>query len=50
VPFDHGFEFVAYAVADRCRLNGTDTVFTDPGSPWRMPESSHSTMGFATIS
>jgi putative transposase len=35
VRFDHGPEFIAYAVADWCRFNGTDTVFIDPGSPWR---------------
>ena len=28
-------EFIAYAVADWCRFNGTDTVFIDPGSPWQ---------------
>ena len=33
--FDHGPEFIAYAVADWCRFNGTDTVFIDPGSPWQ---------------
>jgi putative transposase len=33
VRFDHGPEFIAYAVADWCRFNGTDTVFIDPGSP-----------------
>ena len=31
VRFDHGPEFIAYAVADWCRFNGTDTVFIDPG-------------------
>jgi putative transposase len=35
VRFDHGPEFIAYAVADWCRFNGTDTVFIDPGSPWQ---------------
>jgi putative transposase len=35
VRFDHGSEFIAYAVADWCRFNGTDTVFIDPGSPWQ---------------
>ena len=34
VRFDHGPEFIALAVADWCRFNGTDTVFIDPGSPW----------------
>ena len=29
VRFDHGPEFIAYAVADWCRFNGTDTVFID---------------------
>jgi putative transposase len=33
--FDNGPEFIAYAVADWCRFNGTDTVFIDPGSPWQ---------------
>ena len=35
VRFDHGPEFIAYAVADWCRFAGTDTVFIDPGSPWQ---------------
>ena len=35
VRFDHGPEFIAYALADWCRFNGTDTVFIDPGSPWQ---------------
>jgi transposase InsO family protein len=35
VRFDHGPEFIAHAVADWCRFNGTDTVFVDPGSPWQ---------------
>jgi putative transposase len=35
VRFDHGPEFIAYAVADWCRFNGTATVFIDPGSPWQ---------------
>jgi putative transposase len=33
--FDHGPEFIAYAVADWCRFNGVGTVFIDPGSPWQ---------------
>ena len=33
--FDNGPEFIAYAVADWCRFNGTDTAFIDPGSPWQ---------------
>jgi putative transposase len=33
VRFDHGPEFIAYGVADWCRLNGTNTVFIDPSSP-----------------
>ncbi len=33
VRFDHGPEFIAHAVADWCRFNGTDTAFIDPGSP-----------------
>ena len=35
VRFDHGPEFIAYAVSDWCRFNGTGTVFIDPGSPWQ---------------
>jgi len=35
VRFDHGPEFIAFAVADWCRFNRTDTVFIDPGSPWQ---------------
>jgi len=35
VRFDHGPEFIAYAVVDWCRFNGTDTVFIDPGSQWQ---------------
>jgi putative transposase len=35
VRFDNGPEFIAYAVADWCRFNGTETVFIDPGSPWQ---------------
>jgi putative transposase len=35
VRFDHGPEFIAYAVNDWCRFNKTATVFIDPGSPWQ---------------
>ena len=35
VRFDHGPEFIAFAVAKWCRLVGADTVFIDPGSPWQ---------------
>jgi putative transposase len=35
VRFDHGPEFIAYAVSDWCRFSGTNTVFIDPGSPWQ---------------
>jgi putative transposase len=35
VRFDHGPEFIAYAVVDWCRFNGTGTVFIDPGAPWQ---------------
>jgi putative transposase len=35
VRFDNGPEFVAHAIVDWCRFNGTDTVFIDPGSPWQ---------------
>jgi len=33
--FDNGPEFIAAAVSDWCRFNGTGTVFIDPGSPWQ---------------
>jgi len=35
VRFDNGPEFIAHAVADWCRFNGTGTAFIDPGSPWQ---------------
>jgi putative transposase len=35
VRFDHGPEFIAYAVTDWCRFNGVGTVFIDPGSRWQ---------------
>ena len=35
VRFDNGPEFIAAAVADWCRFNGTNSVFIDPGSPWQ---------------
>jgi putative transposase len=35
VRFDHGPEFIAYAMADWCRFSHTETVFIDPGSPWQ---------------
>ena len=35
VRFDHGPEFIAYALADWCRFNGTGSLFIDPGSPWQ---------------
>ena len=35
VRFDHGPEFIAYAVSDWCRFNHTGTAFIDPGSPWQ---------------
>ena len=41
--FDHGPEFIAYALADWCRFNGTGTVFIDPGSRGRTPGSRAST-------
>jgi len=37
VRFDHGPEFIAHAVDDWCRFNGTGTIFIDPGSPWQNP-------------
>lgn len=35
VRFDHGPEFITSALAEWCRFVGTDTVFIDPGSPWK---------------
>ena len=35
VRFDNGPEFVAHAIADWCRFNGTGSLFIDPGSPWQ---------------
>lgn len=35
VRFDNGPEFIAHAVEDWCRFNGTGTIFIDPGSPWQ---------------
>jgi len=35
VRFDNGPEFVAHAVHDWCRFNGTGSLFIDPGSPWQ---------------
>ncbi len=35
VRFDNGPEFVARAVNDWCRFNGTASLFIDPGSPWQ---------------
>ena len=35
VRFDNGPEFVAHAVSDWCRFNGTGSLFIDPGSPWQ---------------
>ena len=35
VRFDHGPEFIAYAVADWCRFNRAGTIFIDPGCPWQ---------------
>jgi putative transposase len=35
VRFDNGPEFVAWSIADWCRLNHTGTLFIDPGSPWQ---------------
>ena len=48
VRFDHGPEFIAYAVADWCRFSGTATVFIDPGRLGRTPGSSRSTAAYAT--
>ncbi len=35
VRFDNGPEFVAHAVNDWCRFNGTGSLFIDLGSPWQ---------------
>lgn len=35
VPFGNGPEFVSCAVADWCSVADVDSVFIDPGSPWR---------------
>ena len=35
VCFDNGPEFVAHAVNDWCRFNGTGSLFIDRGSPWQ---------------
>ena len=35
VRFDNGPEFIAHAVNDWCRFNGTGAMFIDPGSPWQ---------------
>ena len=35
VRFDNGPEFVAHALDDWCRFNGTGAMFIDPGSPWQ---------------
>ena len=32
---DNGPEFVAFAIADWCKFNGSATTFIDPGSPWQ---------------
>ena len=35
VRFDNGPEFIARAVHDWCRFNGSSSIFIDPGSPWQ---------------
>lgn len=35
VRMDNGPEFVAHALNDWCRFNGTGSLFIDPGSPWQ---------------
>ena len=32
---DNGPEFVAHAINDWCRFNGSGSLFIDPGSPWQ---------------
>ena len=32
---DNGPDFAAFAIADWCRFNGSETTFIDPGSPWQ---------------
>jgi transposase InsO family protein len=34
---DNGPELIAWALRDWCRLNGTGTVYIEPGSPWENP-------------
>jgi putative transposase len=48
--FDNGPEFIANAVADWCRFNGTRTVFIDPGSPWQNAWIESFNGGYATSS
>ena len=48
VRFDNGPEFVAHAVNDWCRFNGTGSLFIDPGSRGRTPGSNRSTAACAT--
>jgi putative transposase len=35
VRFDNGLEFIAHAVNDWRRFNGTGSLFIDPASPWQ---------------
>jgi putative transposase len=35
VRMDNGPEFVAHALNNWCRFNGTGSLFIDPGSPWQ---------------
>lgn len=48
VRFDNGPEFVAHAVNDWCRFNGTGSLFINPAHPGRTPGSNRSTGDCAT--
>gem|GEM_PF-3052912 len=48
VRFDHGPEFIAYAVSDWSRFNETGTIFIDQAHHGRTPGPSRSTAGCAT--
>jgi putative transposase len=50
VRFDNGPEFIAHAVADWCRFNGTGTAFIDPGSPPLIRPMARGTSGMSCLS